>query len=90
MVVVISAKGRSIALGLGREESVVQYQAADDPPYYASIGVDRLTGLVLFDYGGQETEFDRRHAVAIADARHAVAEFARTDQRPRSLKWELV
>jgi hypothetical protein len=90
IAVVVSPSGKNISLGLGRELTVVEYQASADPPYYASIGDEAARGLVTFDYGGEETEIERRHLVPIKAARRAIAEFLKSDERPGNLKWEEV
>lgn len=88
IAVIESRTGKTLLLGLGRDNTVVQYQASANPPYYASVGDPGAFGVVVFDYDGQETEFDRRHLVSIAAGRRAVAEFVTRDELPPSLRWE--
>jgi len=90
IAVVLSPSGKSLSLGLGRNLSVVEYQMTADPPYFASVGNPSAHGLLTYEYSGEETEFEMRHAVPIEAARRAVAEFLKSDERPVSLNWEEV
>ncbi|MGH2472760.1 MAG: Imm1 family immunity protein [Candidatus Limnocylindria bacterium] len=90
IAVVVSPSGKNISLRLGRELTVVEFQANADPPYYASVGDEVAGGLTTFEYDGEETEIEPRHLVSIEAARRAVAEFVKSDERPISLRWEEV
>jgi hypothetical protein len=90
IAVVVSSSGKNISLGLGRELTVVEYQASADPPYYASVGDEAARGVTTFKFDGEETEIEQRHLVPIEAARRAVAEFVRSDARPIGLRWEEV
>jgi hypothetical protein len=64
MIVVIASDGRSLALGLGRNKSVLSLIGPDgSPPYFASVGDEDAEGGISFDYCGQETDFRRCNAV---------------------------
>ncbi|HEV3163475.1 MAG TPA: Imm1 family immunity protein [Isosphaeraceae bacterium] len=87
----ISSAGDSLAIGLGREESILSWvQASGDPPYYASKGDPDSQGLVVFFYRGHWSEFPRSFVVAIAAARKAMRLFFETGQRPTNVEWEEV
>jgi hypothetical protein len=91
MAVLISGTGDSLAIGLGRKESVLSWvSATGDPPYHGSNGDPSATGLVVFFYGGSWSEFPRSYAVPVADARAAAREFFETGVRPNQVGWEEV
>jgi hypothetical protein len=90
MVVISSPRDRSLAIGLGQAQSVLNYQASADPPYYASLGDAAADGELIFDFGGESTEYGMRHAVPLDLAREAVRCFCKNDDRPDNLKWEAV
>ncbi len=90
IVVVVSPSGKNISLGLGRELTVVEFQASADPPYYASVRDEAARGLTTFEYDGEETEIEQRHLVPIDAARRAVTEFVKSNARPVGLRWEEV
>jgi hypothetical protein len=91
MVELISSAGDSLAIGLGREESILSWvQASGDPPYYASKGDPDSEGLVVFFYRGHWSEFPRSFAVTIAAARKGMRLFFETELRPTSVEWEEV
>ncbi|HVS04634.1 MAG TPA: Imm1 family immunity protein [Candidatus Dormibacteraeota bacterium] len=91
IVELMSSAGDSLAIGLGREESILSWvQASGDPPYYASKGDRDSQGLVVFFYGGRWSEFPRSFAVGIAAARKAMRLFFETGQRPTNVEWDEV
>jgi len=89
-VSLISPSAKTLVLGVGRKDSVVLFQASDDPPYFQSIGDRHCRGVILFDYGDQQTEFAQGAAVAYPAALRAAVEFFSTEERPTCLDWEEV
>ncbi len=83
--------GDTLALGLGRDESILSWVAANgDPPYYASKGDEHADGTVVFYYRGTWSEFPRWSAVPIESAFAAMRQFFETEQLPNSITWEEV
>jgi len=82
------ANGDSLAIGLGRDESILSWiQGSHDPPYYVSQGDPEAEGVVVFNYGGQWSEFPKWSLVPIAEAREAMRHFVRTGHRPTNVAW---
>ena len=79
-----------MAIGLGRDKSVLLFQASADPPYFQSVGEHDNPGVILFTYGGEETELSLEAAIDPKAALQAAAEFFDTDERPISVDWEEV
>lgn len=91
MIDVIAADGRSLALGLGREKSVLSLAGPEgSPPYYASVGDESVKGDITFEYYGQMTHFQLRHAVPISAARIASVQFLSESGLPNAVRWEEV
>jgi hypothetical protein len=89
-VSVVSPTEKVMVIGLGRDKSVLLFQASDDPPYFQSVGDHDNPGVILFKYGGQETELSLEAAIDPKTALQAAAEFFETDERPKSVDWEEV
>jgi hypothetical protein len=86
-----NSAGDTLALGLGRDESVLSWVAADgDPPYHASVGDDSADGTVDFYYRDTWSEFPRWSAVSIETALEAVRQFFETAQLPDRVRWKEV
>jgi hypothetical protein len=91
MAELISPKGDSVAIGLGRDGSVLSWvQAGGDPPYYGSKGNPKASDLVVFFYRGAWSEFPGSFVVPIAEAREAMRLFFESGQMPRNVDWEEV
>jgi immunity protein Imm1 of predicted polymorphic toxin system len=91
MIDVIAGDGRSLALGIGRDKTVLSLVGAKgSPPYYASVGDENAQGDISFDYGGQGTDFRLRHAVPISAARTAAVQFLSGSGLPDAVRWEEV
>lgn len=91
MAELISPGGDSLALGLGREQSVMSWvSASQDPPYFASKGNPHAEGTVVFHYRGDWSEFPCWSAVPVSAARQAIRDFFTTGRLPSSVAWEEV
>jgi len=91
MIDVISGDGRSLALGLGRNKTVLSLTGPDgSPPYFASAGDENVEGEISFEYHGEATFFPLRHAVPISSARTAAAQFLSEPGLPHAVRWEEV
>jgi len=89
MVDLLASDGRSLVIGLGGDKAVLSLDGLDGaPPYYASIGDEDAEGSISFDYGGEATILQMRHAVPIWAARAAAAQFLREPGLPDSVRWE--
>ena len=88
MVELIAARGESLAMGLGRDESVLSWVRGDqNPPYYASKGDATAVGMIVFFYRGAWSEFPRWSAVPLMRAREAMRRFFSTGQMPDNVEW---
>lgn len=91
MAELISPEGDSLAVGLGREQSVMSWvSASQDPPYFASKGDPHAEGTVVFHYRGDWSEFPCWSAVPLSAARQAIRDFFTTGKLPSSVAWEEV
>ncbi|ARU54286.1 immunity protein Imm1 [Oleiphilus messinensis] len=79
---------RAIAIGIGRNVSVVTYQDSLDPPYLISLGEREQPGTEWFCYGNEESEYLGRNLVSITLADNALKCFFTSNERPSVLKWE--
>lgn len=79
----------SIGLATGGLESVVTFQATNDPPYFISVGdVNRVGDTDALCHGKQVIEHLARNLVAWENALTALQQFLTTCERPKTLKWE--
>jgi hypothetical protein len=91
MIDVIASDGRSLVLGLGRNKAVLSLAGPDgSPPYLASVGDEDAEGDISFEYHGEATDFQSRHAVPIRVARTAAAQFLSEPRLPDAVRWEEV
>jgi hypothetical protein len=83
--------GTSLAVGLGRDESVLNFVSASaDPPYFTSKGTNsRDDKVVHFYYQDSWTEFPVKNLITISQAREAVRLFAKDGRRPQNVEWEI-
>jgi len=87
---VVAPNGDSLAIGLGRNESLLSWvQSSGDPPYYNSMGDEAESGAVSFYFGGTWSEFPRSDVVSIEVAREAVRDFFHSGGRlSDKVRWE--
>jgi hypothetical protein len=91
MIDVIASDGRTLVLGLGRNKAVLSLAGPDGSlPYFASVGDEDAEGDISFDYHGEATDFQLRHAVPIRVARTAATQFLSEPGLPNALRWEEV
>ena len=89
VVVESRLKGDTLAIGIGRDVSVLSYVGeSGEPPYYSSVGDKRGEDAVTFRYMGELTEFPSRKAVPYQLAREALRHFATTGERTARVSWE--
>jgi hypothetical protein len=83
--------GTSLAVGLGRHESVLNFVSASaNPPYFTSKGTDsRDDRVVHFYYQDSWTEFPVKNLIPVSQARDAVRLFAKDGRRPQNVEWEI-
>lgn len=79
---------RSLAIGLGRDRTVVTYQDSLEPPYFISLGNAEEKGVETFMYGGEPTEYHAANLVSLACGFGALGEFFCCDRRPETCRWE--
>lgn len=82
------ADGQTLSVGLGREWSVLSLMPDREPPYYASVGDNRASGSIWFDYFGSPSEFPMTQAVRGEVAIDAMRRFLATGGRPTNVLWQ--
>ncbi len=88
-VVESPTNGDSLAIGLGRDVSVLNFvPGSGDPPYFTSLGTDMRDEPVQFNFMGEQSEFPMRNAIPLDAARNAVREFFESGRRSSSIEWE--
>lgn len=88
MIDIVAGDGRGLALGIGRDKTVLSLVGVmGSPPYYASVGDENAEGTISFDYGGQRTDFRLRHAVPVLAARTAAVQFLSESGLPDAVRW---
>lgn len=87
----LDSTGDSLAIGLGKDRSVLNFvSGSKDPPYFTSVGHEGEDNdePIVFRYMGQWSEFLLRNTVPIDTAREAVRTFCRTGEIPNDVRWE--
>jgi hypothetical protein len=82
--------GPSLTIGVGRSETVMCFQASQDPPYLATVGDLARNDLTDFSYGGQETEFQGRQLVSKQAIEPAIRQFFEARECASCVSWEEV
>jgi uncharacterized protein YdeI (YjbR/CyaY-like superfamily) len=83
-----SADGASLGMGLGRDSTIMSYIPANlDPPYFHSVGKQDGDPLVFY-FGGDWSEFPRRQALPVSEAREAMRRFFANPSLPGNIEWE--
>lgn len=89
VVIERSNVGDSIAIGLGRERSVLNHVGASgDPPYFTSRGEDPSEVALGFKFGGEWSEFPTMATVPMEVARQAVRHFCACGELDPAVRWE--
>ncbi len=91
LVDVENLAGDGLAIGLGKDYSVLGFTSASgEPPYLVSKGFEASDELLVFYFQGHWTEFSMRNAIPISVARAAVREFLVTGKLTNTVEWEEV
>lgn len=91
MAELVSPRGVSCSIGLGRPTSVATFMAsAAEPPYFVSRGEGSAKEALVFFYNGHWTEFGGAEAIPVADAVAALREFYDTGDQPTGIAWQEV
>jgi len=91
VMVVVEAlcNGNSLAIGLGRDKSVLNFvPGSGDPPYFTSLGAEDRDEAIEFDFMGESSEFPVRNSVPIDTARQAMRDFLQTGELSAIIEWE--
>jgi hypothetical protein len=83
-----AAGGSSLAIGLGRELSVLSYTAPGGWPAKHVHGDEANNGLIGYDYFGHFSEMPARYAIPVLEALDAVLEFFSSSCLTETLQWE--
>lgn len=89
MVEFENGHGAAIAIGAGRDVTVITAQGSDDPPYFTTRAGRRLASDdVDFMYAGENTPYPAHSVVAKADGLRALERFLRSGELDPDLQWE--
>ena len=89
MVEFDSSPGPSIAVGAGRDVTVITAQDSDDPPYFTTMARRQLTPQdLMFMYAGENTPYPAHSMVPKADGVRALERFLRSGELDPDLEWE--
>lgn len=84
--------GDSLAIGLGRDWSMLNFvPASHEPPYFTSVGgefTEELSSGQVFRFGDEWTEIPCRNLIPLSSARDAASTFFETNSRPPLVEWE--
>lgn len=80
--------GSSLAIGVGRDRSVVTYIRSVEEPDWLSASDDEQDEPMVFYLHGHFSEFPPDAAVPVADAVEAMRRFYATGQRPDNIRWQ--
>lgn len=85
----LPSSGDSLSIGLGREESVLNFvSGSGDPPYWSSVGKYEEEDAVIFNIMGEFSEIPLRHLIPMDAARQVVRDFAQTGKLSDKVTWE--
>jgi Immunity protein Imm1 len=87
LVELFQPDGSSLAVGLGRDHSVVSYIRSVNEPDAVSQGTLGRDDSPLFYYHGAPSEFAPGTAVSVSEAIDAMLSFYRTGERPDNIDW---
>lgn len=89
VTVEVGASRASLAIGVGRERSVLNFVAGSkDPPYFTSIGHVDVDEPITFRFNGALSEFPMRNSVPYKVAREAMRYFCATGELSSAISWE--
>jgi len=89
IVELVQPNDATLSIGVGRDESVLNYSRSPDPPYYTSLGDQDQdeSDVVAYYYYGHWSEFPRRSCVPNDKAREAARRFLTDGERPNNVRW---
>jgi hypothetical protein len=75
-------------IGLGRPETIAVFIPEDTlvPPSIHAVG--SAQGTIVFQYGGEWSEFPRSEVIAMETGREAMRHFFSTGELPNAIEWE--
>ncbi|XXY53589.1 Imm1 family immunity protein [Sorangium sp. So ce269] len=89
VTVELSESGDSLAIGLGRERSVLNFVSGNkNPPYFTSKGEIDIDEGVAFRFAEDWSEFPMRNSVPTPVAREAIRHFCDRGGLAESIEWE--
>lgn len=90
VMVELTATGDSLAIGLGRKRSVLNYMSGSkDPPYFTSAGEIDVDEPIAFRFGGQWSEFPMKSSIPTMIARQVMRQFCATGKLSSAIQWEI-
>jgi Immunity protein Imm1 len=92
VVELVAGEHGTLAMGVGRPETVLSHTpASGDPPYHASRGDPSAEGFIDFYFQGSYSEYPREQAVPVEVGREAMRRyFDRPDRLPDNVEWQEV
>ena len=88
MVELFLENGSSLAFGLGRHVTVLDYVPADlNPPYFQALGHASANEPLLFRFRGDTSEYPPEAAVPTDVGRAALRHFLVTGELTSELEW---
>ena len=88
LVELVIPNGNSLAVGVGRDYSIVSYVVSPAEPDFLSRGDAAGDEPPVFYYGGEYSEFPPGTAVSVDDAYEAMRCFYRTGKQPDNVDWQ--
>jgi hypothetical protein len=89
LVTVEKETGDSLAIGLGRDRSVLNYiNGSKEPPYLTSTGEIDIDEPIAFRFGGEWSEFPMKHSIPTSIARQVMRQFCATGDLSADIQWE--
>lgn len=83
-----SPSGTTINIGIGGEQSVLNYIAENGSASFTAVGNEEARGTVQFRLEGEISEFLARYSVPIEQARQAARYFFNNQGMTPDLTWE--
>jgi hypothetical protein len=87
-VILNAPDGSNMAIGLGRDLSVLSYSTAGGWPAQHVVGDSHREGLLTYTYLGDFSEMPARYAIPVQEAIEATVEFFNSGRRTGRLTWE--
>jgi hypothetical protein len=88
VTVTLEGSDDSLAIGLGRDRSVLNYvSGSKNPPYFTSMGDLTAEGSIMFHFANQWSEFPAKLSIPISSAREAMSHFMVTGRLAANVSW---